>query len=124
MTKLRSRGALRREAAGEGADFVSAADVDDRALEDRVYGEAEEQELGLGKAAASRPLPRPPASARPTRRFLSSSGRGSRKEKRDVQEPDPGRVPGPAATRLHHLRRALLPGPQLADLPGNKLGAG
>jgi hypothetical protein len=32
MTKLRARGALRREAAGEGADFVAAADVDDRAL--------------------------------------------------------------------------------------------
>src|SRR5690242_4741445 len=40
MTKLRSRGALRREAAGEGADFVAAADVDDRAREDRVYSEA------------------------------------------------------------------------------------
>src|SRR4051794_23971246 len=37
MTKLRARGALRREAAGEGADFVVAADVDGRALEDRVY---------------------------------------------------------------------------------------
>src|SRR5215467_3807050 len=40
MTKLRARGALCREAAGEGADFVAAADVDDRALEDRVYREA------------------------------------------------------------------------------------
>jgi hypothetical protein len=40
MAKLRARGALRREAAGEGADFVAAADVNDRALEDRVYREA------------------------------------------------------------------------------------
>src|SRR4051794_36515320 len=40
MTKLRARGALRREAAGEGTDFVVAADVNDRALEDRVYREA------------------------------------------------------------------------------------
>jgi hypothetical protein len=47
MTKLRARGALRREAAGEGADFVSAADVDDRALEDRVYREAIDHCLDL-----------------------------------------------------------------------------
>jgi hypothetical protein len=40
MTKLRARSVLRREAAGEGADFVAAADVDDRALEDCVYREA------------------------------------------------------------------------------------
>src|SRR6266481_8714892 len=47
MTKLRARGALRREAAGEGADFVAAADVDDRALEDRVYREAIDHGLDL-----------------------------------------------------------------------------
>src|SRR4029077_20554671 len=47
MTKLRARGALRREAAGEGADFVPAADVDDRALEDRVYREAIDHGLNL-----------------------------------------------------------------------------
>ena len=38
---------LRREAAGEGADFVAAADVDDRALEDRVYREAIDHDLDL-----------------------------------------------------------------------------
>src|SRR5271169_3670841 len=47
MTKLRARGALRREATGEGADFVAAADVDDRALEDRVYREAIDHDLDL-----------------------------------------------------------------------------
>src|SRR5215510_8981447 len=47
MTKLRARGALRREAAGEGADFVAAADVDNRALEDRVYREAINHSLDL-----------------------------------------------------------------------------
>src|ERR671916_1036386 len=40
MTKLRACSALRREAAGKGADFVVAADVDDRALEDRVCRKA------------------------------------------------------------------------------------
>jgi hypothetical protein len=33
MTKLRARGALRGKSVGEGADFVAAADVSDRALE-------------------------------------------------------------------------------------------
>src|SRR5215469_15773613 len=47
MTKLRARGALRREASGEGADFVAAADVDDRALEDRVYRETIDHGLDL-----------------------------------------------------------------------------
>src|SRR4051794_25849908 len=47
MTKLRARGALSREAAGEGTDFVVAADVDDRALEDRVYREAIDHGLDL-----------------------------------------------------------------------------
>src|SRR4029077_794972 len=47
MTKLRARAALCREAAGEGADFVAAADVDDRALEDRVYREAIDHGLEL-----------------------------------------------------------------------------
>jgi hypothetical protein len=47
MTKLRARGALRRETAGEGADFVAAADVNDRALEDRVYREAIDHGLDL-----------------------------------------------------------------------------
>src|SRR5436309_11928952 len=47
MTKLGARGALRREAAGEGTDFVVAADVDDRALEDRVYREAVDHGLDL-----------------------------------------------------------------------------
>src|SRR5882757_7448760 len=47
MTKLRARGALRREAAGEGADFVAAADVNDRALEGRVYREAIDHGLDL-----------------------------------------------------------------------------
>src|SRR5262249_17325887 len=47
MTKLRARGALRREAAGEGADFVATADVDDRALEDRVYRETIDDGLDL-----------------------------------------------------------------------------
>src|SRR5215831_6129127 len=47
MTKLRARGALCREAAGEGADFVAAADVDHRALEDRVYREAIDHGLDL-----------------------------------------------------------------------------
>src|SRR5271165_1130654 len=47
MTKLRARGALRREAAGEGADFVAAADVDDPALEDRVNREAVDHGLDL-----------------------------------------------------------------------------
>src|ERR1700757_4384835 len=47
MTKLRARDALRREAAGEGADFVAAADVDDRALEDRVSREAIDHGLDL-----------------------------------------------------------------------------
>jgi hypothetical protein len=57
MTKLRARGALRREAAGEGADFVAAADVDDRALEDRVYREAIDHGLDLAiveRAATAR----------------------------------------------------------------------
>src|SRR5689334_7521507 len=40
-------GALRREAAGEGTDFVAAADVDDRALEDRVCREAIDHGLDL-----------------------------------------------------------------------------
>src|SRR4051794_6254887 len=40
MAKLRARFALRREAVSEGADFVVAADVDDRALEDRVRRKA------------------------------------------------------------------------------------
>src|SRR6516164_5719170 len=47
MTKLRARGALRRKSAGEGADFVAAADVGDRALEDRVYREAIDHSLDL-----------------------------------------------------------------------------
>src|SRR5262249_37195998 len=47
MTKLRARGALCREATGEGADFVAAADVDDRALEDRVDREAIDHGLDL-----------------------------------------------------------------------------
>src|SRR5215471_5029686 len=47
MPKLRARGALCREAAGEGADFVAAADVDHRALEDRVYREAIDHGLDL-----------------------------------------------------------------------------
>src|SRR6516162_1350008 len=47
MTKLRARGALRRDAACEGADFVAATDVDDRALEDRVYREAIDHGLDL-----------------------------------------------------------------------------
>src|SRR6516164_1523378 len=47
MTKLRARVALCREAAGKGADFVTAADVDDRALEDRVYREAIDHGLDL-----------------------------------------------------------------------------
>jgi hypothetical protein len=47
MTKLRARGALRREAAGEGTDFFVAADVDDRALEDRAYREAIDYGLDL-----------------------------------------------------------------------------
>src|SRR5215472_8172776 len=47
MTKLRARGALRREPAGEGADFIVAADVDHRALEDRVYREAIDHGLDL-----------------------------------------------------------------------------
>src|SRR5689334_11554923 len=47
MAKLRARGALRRGAAGEGTDFVVAADVDNRALEDRVYREAIDHGLDL-----------------------------------------------------------------------------
>ena len=47
MAKLRACGALRREATGEGADFVAAADVDDRALEDRVYRKAIDHDLDL-----------------------------------------------------------------------------
>src|SRR6516162_5834394 len=47
MTKLRARGALRREPAGEGTDFVAAADVDHRALEDRLYREAIDHGLDL-----------------------------------------------------------------------------
>src|SRR5215831_6350448 len=47
MTKLRARGALRREAVGEGADLVVPADVDDRALEDRVDREAIDHRLDL-----------------------------------------------------------------------------
>src|SRR4051812_28217298 len=47
MTKLRARGALRREAVSEGADFVVAADVDDRALEDRVCRKAIDHSLDL-----------------------------------------------------------------------------
>src|SRR6516162_3568420 len=47
MTKLSARGALRREPAGEGTDFVAAADVDHRALEDRVYREAIDHGLDL-----------------------------------------------------------------------------
>src|ERR1700730_12330824 len=47
MTKFPARGALRRAAASEGADFVAAADVDDRALEDRVYREAIDHGLDL-----------------------------------------------------------------------------
>src|SRR3954447_2153148 len=47
MTKLRARGTLRCEAAGESADFVMAADVDDRALEDCVYRKAVDHSLDL-----------------------------------------------------------------------------
>src|SRR5215208_6437249 len=47
MTKLRARGALCCKAAGEGADFVAAADVDDRALEDRVCRKAVDHSLDL-----------------------------------------------------------------------------
>jgi predicted nicotinamide N-methyase len=47
MTKLPARGALRCEAAGKGADFVVAADIDDRALEDRVDREAIDYSLDL-----------------------------------------------------------------------------
>src|SRR6516162_9445992 len=47
MTKLRARGALLRKAAGEGADFGAAADVDDRALEDRVHRKAIDHSLDL-----------------------------------------------------------------------------
>ena len=47
MTNLRARGALRREAAGEGADFGVAADVDDRALEDRICRKAVDYSLDL-----------------------------------------------------------------------------
>src|SRR5215471_19001322 len=47
MTKLRARGALRREAASEGANFVAAADVNDRAFEDRVYRETIDDGLDL-----------------------------------------------------------------------------
>src|SRR6516225_4816337 len=47
MSKLRSRGALRRKSAGESAEFVAAADVDDWALEDRVYREAIDHNLDL-----------------------------------------------------------------------------
>jgi hypothetical protein len=47
MAKLRARFALRREAAGEGADFVVAADVDDRALEDRVGRKAVDHSFDL-----------------------------------------------------------------------------
>src|SRR5262249_49341001 len=48
------RGALRREAAGEAADFVAATDVDDRALEDRVGREAIDNgfDLAIVKRAA------------------------------------------------------------------------
>src|SRR6516225_2284187 len=44
---MRARRALRREASGEDADFVAATDVDDRALEDRVYREAIDHGLDL-----------------------------------------------------------------------------
>src|ERR1044071_2572223 len=47
MTKLRARFALRCEASGEGANFVVAADVDDRALEDRVHRKAVDHCLDL-----------------------------------------------------------------------------
>src|SRR4051794_33141474 len=47
MTKLRARGTLRREAAGKGADFVAAADVNHGALEDRVYRKAVDHSLDL-----------------------------------------------------------------------------
>src|SRR4051794_30137519 len=47
MTELRARGALRRKAAGEGANFVVAADIDDRALEDRIYRKAVDYRIDL-----------------------------------------------------------------------------
>jgi hypothetical protein len=47
MTKLRTHSALPCEAAGEGADFVVAADVNDRALEDRVSRKAVDHSLDL-----------------------------------------------------------------------------
>src|SRR4051794_16564134 len=47
MTELRARGALCREAAGKGADFVVAADVDDWALEDCIYRKAVDHSLDL-----------------------------------------------------------------------------
>src|SRR3954452_10026086 len=47
MTKLRARGALHREAAGEGADFIVAANVDDRALENCVCRKAVDHSLDL-----------------------------------------------------------------------------
>src|SRR3954452_12495277 len=47
MTKLRACFALRREAAGKGADFVVAADVNNRALEDRVSRKAVDHSLDL-----------------------------------------------------------------------------
>src|SRR6516162_9406778 len=53
MTKLRARGALRRKSAGEGADFVVAANVDDGALEDRVYREAIDHSLDLAIVEAA-----------------------------------------------------------------------
>src|SRR3984893_9952501 len=77
----------------------------------------------ISKGRPSRPLPRPPPSARLTRRSSSSSGPGSRKRKSDVREPHPGRVSGLAAAGLRQLRRALLSGPQPAGRSGDELAS-
>ena len=71
-----------------------------------------------------RPLPRPPPSARLTRRSSSSSGCGSRKRKSDVREPHPGGVPGLAAGNWL-LERRDVGAPRRIDVspvPGNYLG--
>jgi hypothetical protein len=55
MAKLRARGALRREATDEGADFVAAANVDDRALPSTgklFYRTGAIENIGAGRARA------------------------------------------------------------------------
>src|SRR5437868_8365729 len=78
---------------------------------------------GTSNARPSRRRPRPPVSARRMKRSSNRSRRASRSGNSSNETPDPGAVRVPAAARLGHLRRALLPGSQPADQPGDELAS-